>query len=69
MSYFTANHHGFSDLLVSFSRISKMPASRGEEGKAYTLQGKKANPPQETKHIIRLGSHLPPGLNDRLIFY
>lgn len=41
----------------------------GGEGKAHTIARKKEHPPQESKHIIRLGSHLPPGLNDRLIFY
>lgn len=61
---------GFSDPLVSISRISKMPASGdGGEGKGTHVTGKNKNPPQETKHIICLASHVPPGLNDRLIFY
>lgn len=49
MSDFTANHHGFSDPLVSFSRISKMPASggKGGKGRAHTLQGKKKIHPRK----------------------
>lgn len=54
MSYFTANHRGFSYLLVSFSRISKMPARGGRRrGRhAHCREKRKSTPGNQAYHPL-----------------